>query len=96
MLKIKGVLPNSLDADRPSLLTALASRSLLDRLRLLNVIAPSDGDNAQLRDWAANEAVPSALEACKSSDSASLTAADGVAIVKMIQEFHDFDYIKTK
>lgn len=63
-------------------------------MQLLTVLGrPSNASfNPQIRQWAANEVVPAALEACLG---ANVMASTGTAIVTMIKEFHDFDYLKT-
>lgn len=65
------------------------------RMQLLTVLGrPSNASfNPQIGQWAANEVVPAALEACLG---ANVMASTGTAIVTMIKEFHDFDYLKTR
>ncbi|KAK3379221.1 hypothetical protein B0T24DRAFT_545961 [Lasiosphaeria ovina] len=80
---------------KDSLLQNLSIRPVADRMQLLTALSPLDGDtrSPQIRDWVANEVVPSAMKACLGGN---VIAADGRAIVTMVREYHDLDYVKAR
>ncbi|KAK0716376.1 hypothetical protein B0H67DRAFT_684362 [Lasiosphaeris hirsuta] len=83
------------DQVKNSLLQNLSIRSVTQRIELLAALVPFNDNTGdpQTRDWAANEAVPSALEAC---GEATVTAFDGTAIVTMVRAYRDVEFFKTR
>ncbi|KAK4185046.1 hypothetical protein QBC35DRAFT_504643 [Podospora australis] len=79
---------------KESLLHNLARNPVNDYMQLLTALVPlSDAAcNPRLRDWVANEAVPSATKACQA---ATVTSAAGSAIVTIVKEYRDLEYFKT-
>jgi hypothetical protein len=64
-------------------------------MQLLTVLGlPSDATyNPQIGKWAADEVVPAAIEACLRP---KVESTAGSAIVNMIKEYHDLEYLKTR
>ncbi|KAK0718024.1 hypothetical protein B0T26DRAFT_830139 [Lasiosphaeria miniovina] len=81
---------------KDSLLQNLSICSLAARPALLSSLVSLNGDNRSLyiRDWAANEAVPAAIDDCLRLQ--KVTEADGSALATMVEEYHDLDYLSTK
>jgi len=64
-------------------------------MQFLAALAPSEGEthNPRIREWIADEVTPAAVNACLGP---TVTMGSGTAIVNLIQEYHDLDYLKTR
>lgn len=79
---------------KDGLLQNLSLRSVAHRMKALTLLGlPSDSTyNPQVGEWAANEVVPVALEVCLGP---KVVSASGSAIVDMVKEYRDIEYLKT-
>ncbi|KAK4196597.1 hypothetical protein QBC40DRAFT_268358 [Triangularia verruculosa] len=80
---------------KDSLAQNLALHAVGNRMQLLTVLGvPSKTPhNTQIIKWAAEEVVPASIEACLGPKA---TIACGSAIVTMVKEYHDIEYLKTR
>ncbi|KAK3368820.1 hypothetical protein B0T24DRAFT_533126 [Lasiosphaeria ovina] len=74
----------------------LSIRSLAARPALLSSLVSLNRDDRSLhiRGWAANKAVPAAIDDCLRLQ--KVTEADGSALATMVEEYHDLHYLSTK
>ncbi|KAK0724019.1 hypothetical protein B0T21DRAFT_395412 [Apiosordaria backusii] len=80
---------------KDSLAQNLSLLPVADQMQLLTVLGlPSDASyNPQIGKWAADEVVPAAIGVCLGP---KVVSASGSAIVNMVREYHDIEYLKTK
>ncbi|KAK1752875.1 hypothetical protein QBC47DRAFT_387288 [Echria macrotheca] len=87
---------NNVDFDkiRDSLLQHILAIPLTARATMLNSILTNGRiECPAIRDWVVDDIIPACLDASKTG---SPSESDGEALVTMISQFQDFEYIKTK